>query len=152
MSERKYRQHGYQDSGGDRRREPQARSGGPRKPLEPYDPRIPRDPKTPSLPGFRQVFRCARCGHIESASVGPASRCGKCGVDLHACVHCGSFDAGARFECQENIPARISPKDTQNACACFAPRISVERETGSTPAASGGQSGARKAFDDLFKF
>jgi hypothetical protein len=71
-------------------------------------------------------------------------------VDLHACIHCASFDSGARFECRQTIPARVSPKDVANTCSLFAPRISVERETGSQPAAGG--SSARKAFDDLFKF
>ena len=60
-----------------------------------------------------------------------------------------SFDAGARFECTQAIPARVSPKDVRNACTFFAPRVSIERETGSTPAT--GSSSARKAFDDLFK-
>jgi len=143
MSDRKYRQHGYQD---DQRRE---RSAPARRPVEPRDPRLPRDPKVPNMPGFRSVFRCARCGHIESTEVGSLATCGKCGVPLHACIQCTAFDAGALFECRENIPARVSPKDARNDCALFSPRVSVERETGSTPA-SGGNS-ARKAFDDLFK-
>jgi hypothetical protein len=143
MSDRKYRQRGYQD---DDRRE---RSAPPRRPVEPRDPRLPRDPKIPNLPGFRSVFRCARCGHVESPDVGALGTCGKCGVPLHACIHCTSFDSGAAFECRENIPARVSPKDTRNECALFTPRVSVERETGSTPASS--TNSARKAFDDLFK-
>jgi hypothetical protein len=85
-----------------------------------------------------------------AVAVGPTSTCSKCGTALHACIQCASFDSGARFECRENIPARVSPKDAANACALFAARVSVERETHSTPA-SGGSSGARKAFDDLFK-
>ena len=145
MSDRKYRQRGYQD---DERRDRPAPAA--RKPVEPRDPRLPRDPRVPNMPGFRDVFRCARCGHIESLEVGSQSLCGKCGVALHACIHCVSFDAGARFECRENVPARISPKDTKNECALFSPRVSVERQTGSTPAA--GTTSARKAFDDLFKF
>lgn len=144
MTDRKYRQRGYQDS------ERSSRPSAPRpRPVEPRDPRLPRDPKVPNMPGFRSVFRCARCGHEESPEVGLASACGKCGVPLHACVHCASFDAGAPFECRERIPARVSPKDTANTCALFSPRISVERQTGSTPASGG--SSARKAFDDLFK-
>jgi len=145
MSDRKYRQRGYQDDDNRNRSTPAAR-----RPLEPRDPRLPRDPKTPNMPGFREIFRCARCGHIEGVDVGSRSVCGKCGVALHACIHCRSFDSGARFECRERIPVRISPKDTSNDCTLFAPRVSVERETGSTPAA--GQNSARKAFDDLFKF
>jgi hypothetical protein len=147
MSDRKYRQRGYQDESRDR---PRGQSEGPRRPAEPRDPRLPRDPKAPNMPGFRDVFRCARCGNLESTEVGLASRCAKCGADLHACSNCVSFDPGARFECREPLTARVSPKDQQNACRLFAPRVQVERQTGSTPAA--GTSGARKAFDDLFKF
>jgi hypothetical protein len=143
MSDRKYRQHGYQDD--DRR---PAKSTGPRPPREPHDPRMPRDPRVPNLPGFRQVFRCARCGHIEGLDVGSASKCTNCGVDLHACIQCESFDPGAVFECVQKMPARVSPKDAANTCALFAARVQVERETGSTPA---GPSNAKKAFDDLFK-
>lgn len=102
------------------------------------------------MPGFREVFRCARCGNLESLDVGSQSRCSKCGVDLHACIQCASFDAGARFECMQPIAARVSPKDVKNECPSFSPRVKVERETGSAPAA--GQSSAKKAFDDLFKF
>jgi hypothetical protein len=143
MSDRKYRQRGYQDD--DRPSGPR-REPGPRKPPEPHDPRMPRDPRAPNMPGFRQVFRCARCGHVESLDVGAASKCGKCGVDLRACIHCEAFDPGARFECREIVPARVSPKDVANACTLFSPRVQVERETGSTP-----QTSSRKAFDDLFK-
>jgi len=142
MSERKYRQRGYQDD--DRRGREQP--AGPRRPPEPRDPRVPRDPRAPNMPGFRQVFRCARCGHEEATDIGPASRCSKCGVDLHACIHCDSFDPGATFECRQTIRVRVSPKDARNDCTLFAPRVQVERETGSTAPTS-----ARKAFDDLFK-
>lgn len=149
MSDRKYRQYGYQDT--DRERRP---SGGarPPKPKEPFDPRIPRDPRAPNMPGFRQVFKCARCGHVESTDIGPLSQCTSCGVPLRACIHCDSFDPGTRFECRETIPARVSPKDAVNDCKLFEPRVQVERETGSAPAsATGRTSAAKKAFDDLFK-
>ena len=144
MSDRKYRQRGYQDEG-PRERRP---DGPPRRPPEPRDPRMPRDPRVPNMPGFHDVFRCARCGHPEGTDIGSASRCGKCGVDLHACIHCVSLDSSARFECARPIPARVSPKDTANTCTLFAPRVSVERDTGSAQAPNS----ARKKFDDLFKF
>ena len=143
--DRKYRQRGYQDDGRSQKRPDPNRS-----PAEPRDPRIPRDPRVPNMPGFRQVFRCARCGNVESQAIDVATRCTKCGVELHACIHCGSFDPGATFECREAIPKRISPKDAGNDCPRFEPRVNVERETGSTAAASDATS--RKAFDDLFKF
>jgi hypothetical protein len=143
MSERKYRQRGYQDD--DRGRQPAPPRERPAP--TPRDPRLPRDPRVPNMPGFREVFRCTRCGNIESLEVMSLSKCGKCGVALHACIHCESFDPGAVFECRQKIPARVSPKDEPNQCSVFSPRRTVERETGSTPTSS-----ARKALDDLFKF
>jgi hypothetical protein len=49
----------------------------------------------------------------------------------------------------------VAPKDARNTCPLFTPRTTVERQTG-TPAASsgGGSSGtssAKRAFEDLFK-
>jgi hypothetical protein len=142
MSDRKYRQRGYQDD--DRRG--QDKPAGPKRTPELRDPRLPRDPKTPNMPGFKQLFRCARCGNQESTEVGSQSKCGKCGTDLHACIHCDSFDPGATFECRQTLRARVSPKDARNHYTLFSPRVQVERETGSTAPTS-----ARKAFDDLFK-
>jgi hypothetical protein len=142
MSDRKYRQRGYQDEG-PRERTPQA----PRNP-EPRDPRMPRDPRVPNMPGFQDVFRCTRCSSLQPRAIALDTTCSKCGADLHACIHCASFDAGAPFECMQKIPARVSPKDARNTCTWFAPRIKVERETGSAAAPNN----ARKAFDDLFKF
>lgn len=145
MSDRKYRQRGYQDEG-PRERRPDGPSG-PRKPPEPRDPRMPRDPRVPNMPGFREVFRCTRCGNLEQVAVGPASTCSKCNVDLHACCQCAYFDGGATFECMQAIPVRVTPKDLRNSCTFYSARVKVERETGSSAPVSG----AKKAFDDLFK-
>jgi hypothetical protein len=139
MSDRKYRQRGYQD-------EPdRPKGGGGDKDQRPKAERPPREMRAPNMPGFRQVVRCARCGGEVALAIGPTSQCSRCGADLHTCAQCVSFDPGSRFECQEPIPARISPKDTRNACAIFEPRVTSERETRSQAPAS-----ARKAFDDLF--
>jgi hypothetical protein len=143
MSERKYRQRGYQDD--DRRERP----APAQRPKEPRDPRLPRDPRVPNMPGFREVFRCARCGSIEGTDIGSLSVCTHCGVPLRACIHCASFDSGARFECRQALTARVAPKDAANDCRWFAPRVSIARETGSTPAST--TSSAKRAFDDLFK-
>jgi hypothetical protein len=154
--DRKYRQRGYQD-------EPR----GPRGPKGPAAPRPPqerapgrvlqdeRGPKTPNLMAAHEVFRCSRCGNLLSTPVGMLDTCAKCGVDLHACIQCVSFDTSARWECTENakLPARVAPKDERNACAFFSPRTTVERQT-STPAnssPSGPTNSAKQAFDDLFK-
>src|SRR3954451_22776610 len=144
MSDRKYKQRGYQDQ--------PAPSRSEHKPAEKreYTPRgqPPTAPKTFNMPGFREVVRCRGCGQelTIAAAASPEGRCPRCGADLHACAQCVSFDTGASFECQQTIPVRVSPKDTRNTCALFEPRATVERETRSAPVAS-----ARSAFDDLFK-
>lgn len=147
MSDRKYRQRGYQDEP----REPRGEQRAPAK--KEYTPRgqPPMSPKTFNMPGFREVVRCARCGHELSVASAwsPESTCPRCGSALHACAQCANFDTSAAFECQKPIPARVSPKDARNECALYEPRTTVERETGSS--SSGGSSSARQAFDDLFK-
>jgi hypothetical protein len=135
MSDRKYRQRGYQDDG-------RAKTPSPQREAE----RTPREFRAPNMPGFRQGVRCARCGQPVAADLGYDARCERCGGDLHTCGQCVSFDPAARFECAQPIAARVSPKDVRNACEHFAPRVTVERETGSTQSPS-----ARSAFDDLFK-
>jgi hypothetical protein len=148
MSDRKYRQRGYQDDDRDR----QPRPSSPRPPAEPGAPagarRISQDgPRTINMPGFREVVRCTQCGAIVTADVTAESRCTRCGSDLHACAQCASFDPGSPLECMQTIPARVTPKNTRNTCSLYSPRTTVERET-TTPKVDG----ARKAFDDLFNF
>ena len=138
MSERKYRQRGYQDEPRDRVRQGPKPAQGPRE--------KPEGPKTPNLMASHEVFRCARCGNLLALPVEPDSRCARCGVSLHSCIQCASFDTSAPFECTQPILARVSPKDAVNACASFTARTTVERQTG-TP----GPTSARQAFDDLFK-
>ena len=163
MSERKYRQRGYQDDNTPR---------GPKGPAAPRPPKADRapgrqlqdaaGPKTPNLMAAREVCRCARCGNLLSLPLAADSRCAKCGVDLHSCVQCVSFDTSARWECTQSdqLSARVAPKDARNDCVLFAPRTTVERQTGTPTGNSGGGSGssgggttnsARQAFDDLFK-
>ncbi|MEO8257657.1 MAG: hypothetical protein ABI868_09970 [Acidobacteriota bacterium] len=138
-SDRKYRQRGYQD-------EPRKSERTPARP-QPQGPRDrPDGPKTPNLMASHEVFRCSRCGNRLSLPVGAADRCTRCGVDLHSCIQCVSFDTGARFECTQPLTARIAPKDARNECPLFAARTTVERQTGTQ-----GPPSARQAFDDLFK-
>ena len=155
MSDRKYRQRGYQDSARDRR----PSQGGPtipqqKPPADRIETRADKaerralEGRAPSMPGFHEVMRCARCGHTFTDAIDADSRCKRCGADLRSCAQCESFDTGKRFECAQTIAARISPKDARNACELFSPRVTVERETHSQAQAP---NSARKAFDDLFK-
>ncbi len=149
MSERKYRQRGYQDEGPRDR----TRSGPPeRKPPEERAPgrqfQSASGPKTPNLMASHEVFKCARCGNKLGVPVTPEDRCARCGVDVHSCINCVSFDTGSRWECsQQALVARITPKDERNTCAWFEPRTTVERQTSTQVAPNT----ARQAFDDLFK-
>lgn len=149
MSERKYRQRGYQDEPKSR---PQGPAPGERRPPEQKAPgRQLQDaagPKTPNLMASHEVFRCARCGNRLASPVEPDARCARCGVDVHSCINCVSFDTSARWECsQPALMARVTPKDERNACPHFGPRTTVERETTTKVAPNS----ARQAFDDLFK-
>ena len=148
MSERKYRQRGYQDDPRERERKA---PGGPKPSPAPRAPgRQLQDaagPKTPNLMGSHEVFRCARCGNRLAVPVEADARCSKCGVDIHSCINCVSFDTSAVWECTQTLPARVAPKDERNLCTVFAPRTTVERQTGT----AAGPPSARQAFDDLFK-
>ena len=148
MSDRKYRQRGYQDEPS-KPRGPKGPSA-PRPPQERAPGRVLQDasgPKTPNLMAAREVCRCARCGNLLSLPFADDARCPRCGVDLHSCVQCVSFDTSARFECSRpELTARVSPKDARNSCQLFAPRTTVERQTTTQAPTS-----ARQAFDDLFK-
>lgn len=147
MSDRQYRQRGYQDDSRDRDRQGQKPSSKP-----PQGPRDrPEGPRTPNLMASHEVLRCARCGHLLSPVVEADTRCARCSSDLHACVQCVSFDPGSPLECTQPIRARVSPKDEKNDCTFYAPRTTVERQT-STARAEDAGGGARQAFDDLFKF
>lgn len=148
MSDRKYRQRGYQDE--PRERRPESR---PEQKKE-YAPRgqPPVQPKTFNMPGFREVVKCARCGNELTVAIAwsATGQCERCQADLHSCAQCTHFDGSAPFECQKPIAARVSPKDGRNTCAHFEPRTTVERETKSATQPSS-PSNAKKAFDDLFK-
>jgi hypothetical protein len=148
MSDRKYRQRGYQD-------EPSKPRTAPRPDRPAAEPRAPgrqfqdaAGPRTPNLMGSHEVFKCARCGNRLSSDVALDARCLRCGVDVHSCINCMSFDTSARWECtlSAELPARVAPKDQRNLCRLFAARTTIERETGTT-----GPPSARQAFDDLFK-
>ena len=132
--DRKYRQQGYQERGGE--------------PREKADRARPPAPEAPRTLGSRSVSRCADCGTLLPPTTDPLGRCPKCGAELHACKQCAHFDPGRRFECAQPIPERIPNKTARNDCADFALRVVVERDAfpGSTRPED-----AKRAFDSLFK-
>lgn len=97
------------------------------------------------------VFRCSRCGHLqseygESGDV-PAvdAVCGECGTDLHTCKHCAHFDTSAPLQCRQDIARRITKKDLRNECELLELRLTQEFAAEAEPPSDG-----RAAFDDLF--
>ena len=135
MSDRKYRQRGYQESD----REPQR----PKPQSKPQDREGPRSPR---MMAFGETLKCAACGAKVPPKINVDSSCPKCNADLHSCRQCTHFDPGARFECSKPIAARIVNKQARNTCELFEARIVVERETSSGPPTD-----ARQAFAKLFK-
>lgn len=137
MSDRKYRQRGYQDSGAkqEKREERPVRQ-------ETFGPRAIQ------MPGTRAVSRCSQCGVVLQASTETAAKCPKCGFDLHSCKQCTHFDPSSRFECTQPIPERITRKDVRNHCTFYAIKVTREKETSTS---AGQVSSARQAFENLFK-
>jgi predicted RNA-binding Zn-ribbon protein involved in translation (DUF1610 family) len=141
VSDRKYRQHGYQDRGNDK-----PRPGGTGQ------PRLKKDesfgPRPLNMPGMRMVSRCAQCGNVLTMITEPVGQCPKCGYELHSCKQCTHFDPASRFECRQTLLQRVAPKDVRNDCGLFDLRTTVEKETSSAGMRA---DDARKAFENLFK-
>jgi len=140
MSDRKYRQRGYQDSDRERPEHPPGQRRGP-KPEQ-------FGPKTPRLTGSHSVSRCGGCGTILPADFDSSGKCPRCGFELHSCKQCAYFDTSARWECTQPIPARMPRKDAKNDCTFFAPRMTIEKQTSPESARP---DDPRKAFENLFR-
>lgn len=143
MSDRKYRQRGYQDSGG----APQDKNKVEHAPAPRRDNTF--GPRPINMPGTRTVSRCAECGTLLQNLTEPVGQCPKCGFALHACKQCEHFDPSRRFECSQPVPERISPKDKANTCSSYSIRVMLEKETSSK--GSQRPNDARQAFENLFK-
>src|SRR5256712_5892142 len=118
MSDRKYRQRGYQD-----RSDETARQKPAEKPARKDDTFGPR---AIQMPGTRTVSRCSQCGTLLESLSEPVGQCPKCGFELHSCKQCTYFDTSSRFECTQPIPERIPRKDQRNDCSFYSIRMMVE--------------------------
>lgn len=139
MSDRKYRQHGYQDSGADKQK------SAPEQPVR----KDTFGPRPVNMPGTHTVSRCSQCGTMLTKLSEPLGQCSKCGFELHSCKQCANFDPSKRFECMKPVTERIAKKDARNDCKFFSISVRVEKQTSTGPAAR--PNDARRAFDDLFK-
>jgi predicted RNA-binding Zn-ribbon protein involved in translation (DUF1610 family) len=139
MSDRKYRQSGYQDT--DRppasSRPPAPRSDAPLAPRG-------RGLGSPTA----SVFRCAACGRkVDGDVTALDARCPMCGAPFHTCTHCTHFDTSAPNQCRRETAVRVARKAERNECPEFAPRLAQEfaQEERRRP------EDPRAAFDALFK-
>ena len=131
-SDRRYRQHGYNDSpksnnGGE------DRNGGGQKP-RPSGPRPSLDITGPRLPRLVQsvtASRCYSCSTTLLPGTDFTSLCPKCNAALHCSKQCAHFESSTRFQCNKPVPVRIAVKDQRNECTLFSPRVTVAREVSS---------------------
>lgn len=165
MDERKYRQNGYQDPGGnghhrqEDRRDDRPRHQGPKPPLDVTGPRLPR------LVQAVTASRCFNCSTTLPPGTDFKATCPKCNAELHCCKQCSHFEPSTRFQCLKPIKERIAYKDKANSCELFTPRVTVARDA-ARDAAGGWSPGqvaassvpapkspadARSAFENLFK-
>lgn len=141
MSDRKYRQHGYQDRGDDAQKRSAEKPAASKK-----DNTF--GPRPIQMPGTRMVSRCAQCG-VLLTSMADAGTCPKCGFELHSCKQCTYFDPSSRFECMQPVKERIARKDASNSCTLYEIRVTREKETSTGPPVRSND--ARQAFENLFK-
>lgn len=151
MSDRKYKQSGYQDSG-DRDR-PARGPQGPQGPREKKEGPRGRGLGAPT----ETVFRCSACGEKRPFlnEIPLDAACASCGAALHSCINCVSFDTSVHWECRrwEELPARPARKNAANECALFAPKAAQEFGQEKDKEREKSKPGdARSAFDALFKF
>ena len=154
MSDRKYRQLGYQDSGSPKKEKRD-------RPTEGRPPKHDQmGPRTPRMVGTVTRARCSNCGNVLLPGFDVNGQCKKCNTDLHTCKQCVHFDTAVRFECTKPIPDRITKKDVRNDCTFFEFRYTIEKDTSpvTTAAANAAQpetpnrpTDARTAFENLFK-
>lgn len=159
-SDRKYRQHGYQDSdrADSRPRDDRPKPLGPRPPLDVTGPRLPR------LVQHVAAARCFNCSTALPPGGDFSGNCPKCNAELHCCKQCSHFEPSIRFQCLKPIPVRIAVKDKANQCELFSARVTVAREGTANappppsamnnnygPPAPRNADDARSAFDKLFK-
>jgi hypothetical protein len=139
VSDRKYKQRGYQDRGDEPQKRPSSEQPAKKDTF---------GPRPIQMPGTRTVSRCAQCGTVLQPTDDLSARCAKCGFELHSCKQCTYFDPSNRFECMQPIPERVARKDQANQCTFYSMRVMIEKET-STPGAR--VQDARTAFENLFK-
>ena len=89
---------------------------------------------------------CHSCKNTVDAGgrIGRTDTCPHCDADLHCCLNCRFYDAGAYNQCREPQAERVIDKENANFCDCFS-------FTGGNPAAEAGAAAKSNPLDGLFK-
>jgi hypothetical protein len=83
-------------------------------------------------------------------SPGFGEACEGCGKDLHACLNCRFYKAGARWDCAETIDAPVPDKERRNFCESFQTNPAYHAPTSGRPSAQTAAQKARGELDRLF--
>jgi hypothetical protein len=64
---------------------------------------------------------CHKCKKeiVEDLFVGRQALCPSCGADLHCCLNCSFYEAGAYNDCREPQAERVLDKTRSNFCDFF---------------------------------
>jgi hypothetical protein len=153
---RKYRQPGYQDSGGDHRDDrAHPRTRPPASSLTPEERAQRRGLRHAVDREASEVVRCHACGReIQNlGTISPESTCPHCSAELHCCRACQHFDTSARWQCRAAISEPVPDKGKANRCPQFTPRVVLDatgKRTAKAPPTSGPRD-AKAMFESLFK-
>jgi len=124
--DRKYRQHGYMDSGrenGDRRPVERPKPNGPRPSIDVTGPRLPR------LLQNVVAARCFNCSTTLQQDIDWKGKCPKCAAALHCCKQCAHFEPSTRFQCLKPVPVRIPVKDQDAALKFWTEKVGLKVAT-----------------------
>jgi DNA-directed RNA polymerase subunit RPC12/RpoP len=149
---RKYRQHGYQDSGP---KETQPERRPPQSDGLSTEERLQRKSlRHATAREANEVIRCHQCGrHVQnSGAITRDTRCPDCSAELHCCRTCRHFDSAARWQCRAEITQAVGDKGKGNDCPQYMARLVLDatgRRSDSTAARD--PSGPKAQFESLFK-
>ena len=76
--------------------------------------------------------------------------CEACGKDLHACLNCRFYKAGARWDCAETIEENVPDKERRNYCDFYQTNPAYLAATAGREGARSAAERARGDLDRLF--
>jgi hypothetical protein len=76
--------------------------------------------------------------------------CPDCGKDLHACLNCRFYKAGARYDCAETVEALVADKERRNFCDFFQTNPALHVAGAGRESARSASEKARGELDRLF--